>query len=148
MRISDWSSDVCSSDLQATLVVPGVDLGDPQHAGAREARPADPSRLPAAAAILGAGPQHPHARAQLLGAVGTEQLDHLGAVADLDALDGRGRGDLDAQLDRVVAGLHDVAHHDLVDRARSEEHTSELQSLMRISYAVFCLKKKKKTRQY
>src|SRR3546814_2259679 len=33
-----------------------------------------------------------------------------------------------------------------VDRRRSEEHTSELQSLMRISYAVFCLKKKKKTR--
>src|SRR3546814_16336266 len=31
---------------------------------------------------------------------------------------------------------------------RSEEHTSELQSLMRISYAVFCLKKKKKTRSY
>src|SRR3546814_4252458 len=31
-----------------------------------------------------------------------------------------------------------------VDQARSEEHTSELQSLMRISYAVFCLKKKKK----
>src|SRR3546814_6320976 len=31
---------------------------------------------------------------------------------------------------------------------RSEEHTSELQSLMRISYAVFCLKKKKKNRQY
>src|SRR3546814_7357285 len=31
-----------------------------------------------------------------------------------------------------------------VERARSEEHTSELQSLMRISYAVFCLKKKKK----
>src|SRR3546814_6001815 len=33
----------------------------------------------------------------------------------------------------------------LLDRFRSEEHTSELQSLMRISYAVFCLKKKKKT---
>src|SRR3546814_7055743 len=32
-------------------------------------------------------------------------------------------------------------------RARSEEHTSELQSLMRISYAVFCLKKKKKNKQ-
>src|SRR3546814_8961132 len=31
---------------------------------------------------------------------------------------------------------------------RSEEHTSELQSLMRISYAVFCLKKKKQTHQY
>src|SRR3546814_15662560 len=38
----------------------------------------------------------------------------------------------------------------LLDRAsdRSEEHTSELQSLMRISYAVFCLKKKKKIRTY
>src|SRR3546814_7562218 len=35
----------------------------------------------------------------------------------------------------------------LVERARSEEHTSELQSLMRISYAVFCLKKKKNTMQ-
>src|SRR3546814_3179953 len=34
---------------------------------------------------------------------------------------------------------------EIEDRARSEEHTSELQSLMRISYAVFCLKKKKKT---
>src|SRR3546814_3635408 len=34
---------------------------------------------------------------------------------------------------------------DAVDRDRSEEHTSELQSLMRISYAVFCLKKKKNT---
>src|SRR3546814_2405419 len=34
----------------------------------------------------------------------------------------------------------------LIDRGRSEEHTSELQSLMRISYAVFCLKKKTSTR--
>src|SRR3546814_6820702 len=39
-----------------------------------------------------------------------------------------------------------VAYHvDLPPQGRSEEHTSELQSLMRISYAVFCLKKKKKT---
>src|SRR3546814_9481936 len=37
----------------------------------------------------------------------------------------------------------DPAHH---PQARSEEHTSELQSLMRISYAVFCLKKKKQTK--
>src|SRR3546814_2357835 len=35
----------------------------------------------------------------------------------------------------------------LADEGRSEEHTSELQSLMRISYAVFCLKKKKNTEQ-
>src|SRR3546814_3740877 len=45
---------------------------------------------------------------------------------------------------------HDLAYHDyegiatnLAERERSEEHTSELQSLMRISYAVFCLKKKR-----
>src|SRR3546814_6194598 len=37
-----------------------------------------------------------------------------------------------------------AVHHLACERARSEEHTSELQSLMRISYAVFCLKKKKK----
>src|SRR3546814_4283149 len=35
-----------------------------------------------------------------------------------------------------------------ISAGRSEEHTSELQSLMRISYAVFCLKKKKKTKTY
>src|SRR3546814_18256343 len=45
----------------------------------------------------------------------------------------------------------DFAHAALADREilrRSEEHTSELQSLMRISYAVFCLKKKKKTQTH
>src|SRR3546814_5445979 len=49
-------------------------------------------------------------------------------------------------------GLHHLRRRGVVllgvdgqkDRVRSEEHTSELQSLMRISYAVFCLKKKKK----
>src|SRR3546814_2194777 len=46
----------------------------------------------------------------------------------------------------IDAGIDaQVAHHDVVRLHvdRSEEHTSELQSLMRISYAVFCLKKKK-----
>src|SRR3546814_3807503 len=41
----------------------------------------------------------------------------------------------------AVKGLYELV------RERSEEHTSELQSLMRISYAVFCLKKKKKNKQ-
>src|SRR3546814_1513765 len=40
---------------------------------------------------------------------------------------------------------HLIEHRRLLKRTRSEEHTSELQSLMRISYAVFCLKKKKQT---
>src|SRR3546814_9927469 len=45
--------------------------------------------------------------------------------------------DVMADLDRII----------VLPPARSEEHTSELQSLMRISYAVFCLKKKKKSKQ-
>src|SRR3546814_4197390 len=40
------------------------------------------------------------------------------------------------------------AHHVIAATSRSEEHTSELQSLMRISYAVFCLKKKKNTSKH
>src|SRR3546814_4397116 len=58
----------------------------------------------------------------------------------------RGRGrrhpgvDLPSVVPDPVGG-----HLHRVHRGRSEEHTSELQSLMRISYAVFCLKKKKKT---
>src|SRR3546814_10205424 len=44
--------------------------------------------------------------------------------------------------------LHEPEEDHLQAQARSEEHTSELQSLMRISYAVFCLKKKKKNNKY
>src|SRR3546814_10596761 len=47
-------------------------------------------------------------------------------------------------VDRDIGGGRDAARRQLLeDHSRSEEHTSELQSLMRISYAVFCLKKKK-----
>src|SRR3546814_1787604 len=56
--------------------------------------------------------------------------------------DRRGRAERVAVDYLAVAGLPE--RHDREER--SEEHTSELQSLMRISYAVFCLKKKKKTR--
>src|SRR3546814_4776129 len=54
------------------------------------------------------------------------------------------RGNLELLQDRRDMGLHSgLADRQLVgDLLRSEEHTSELQSLMRISYAVFCLKKK------
>src|SRR3546814_6489439 len=45
-----------------------------------------------------------------------------------------------------LIGVEDPAHREkMLERFRSEEHTSELQSLMRISYAVFCLKKKNTT---
>src|SRR3546814_4198770 len=55
---------------------------------------------------------------------------------------------VDRGVEHRVGGIGQVdigiADHARADAARSEEHTSELQSLMRISYAVFCLKKKKK----
>src|SRR3546814_5500137 len=59
--------------------------------------------------------------------------------------EGKGHGVAFAEEDRLGGHLHqDVAVHVLDGQVpRSEEHTSELQSLMRISYAVFCLKKKK-----
>src|SRR3546814_8749446 len=54
------------------------------------------------------------------------------------ALDELGKG-------RISYRQIDHQGHQLIPSGRSEEHTSELQSLMRISYAVFCLKKKKNT---
>src|SRR3546814_8625189 len=49
-------------------------------------------------------------------------------------------------IGRRFAGAHPIERAE--QRGRSEEHTSELQSLMRISYAVFCLKKKKQTKKH
>src|SRR3546814_2642076 len=77
------------------------------------------------------------------------------------SVDGDGTGAVGLQLDGIGAGLlrrlQDaegaadvavmIAGHLGDDIWRSEEHTSELQSLMRISYAVFCLKKKKEKKQ-
>src|SRR3546814_8898280 len=61
----------------------------------------------------------------------------LDAFANIELLDRDIGGE--QQLDAAIVELVDEAD----EAARSEEHTSELQSLMRISYAVFCLKKKK-----
>src|SRR3546814_5910226 len=121
MRISDWSSDVCSSDL---VVARGVARG--QH-------------------------QFDQIALQLRGEV---QVEHRGArgehVVLRDPLGSRrfGLQPLPGALSRQpqdlafgVGGRVTDAH---VHQERSEEHTSELQSLMRISSAVFCLKKKKK----
>src|SRR3546814_6194879 len=98
MRISDWSSDVCSSDLDGGQV---IGLGDRR----RESLPA--------------------------------RIDHL-------------LGDLHI-VERTIFGASIAQHvgaRAVGDKQfRSEEHTSELQSLMRISYAVFCLKKKKDNQQ-
>src|SRR3546814_8648259 len=87
------------------------------------------------------------------------QVEHHAALAaiDVDEHAGQPRRRCDRDVARVVTlGRFDLDHvrahvrHDLravwPHHHRSEEHTSELQSLMRISYAVFCLKKKKSTK--
>src|SRR3546814_9365174 len=66
--------------------------------------------------------------------------DLLGIEDDLDAL-GMGAVVAVGRVRHVAAGIADAGRDD-AGQLRSEEHTSELQSLMRISYAVFCLKKK------
>src|SRR3546814_5974424 len=119
MRISDWSSDVCSSDL----IEPGTDasIGNGSHADLTPwpvtVRPARCSSFVRGAPLL-----------------------HLESVATRYRPSGqRLRRSRDATQGRRDSS---VPHRDQ-PVARSEEHTSELQSLMRISYAVFCLKKKK-----
>src|SRR3546814_9550279 len=114
MRISDWSSDVCSSDL------PFFDAG---------ARPMIVSEGETAV------PFYARDRSLAVLTVGWPHSEQ-GALADFVHLD--------------IEGEVPVAKYALVRREepargllRSEEHTSELQSLMRHSYAVFCLKKKK-----
>src|SRR3546814_6594187 len=77
---------------------------------------------------------------QQMGPTGQPRLDRgMGAVDPDAARLGCGQGRARRPPDSF-AGVRDEARRN----ARSEEHTSELQSLMRISYAVFCLKKKKK----
>src|SRR3546814_4270025 len=104
MRISDWSSDVCSSDLAV-----GIDF------------------FQRIAGDAFAAQQAVH--------IGQDQID---GVARRHLCEGGG-------IDRRQAGLGHGSRSLRECSDRSEEHTSELQSLMRISYAVFCLKKKRTT---
>src|SRR3546814_3968296 len=101
MRISDWSSDVCSSDLL---------------------HPLDQFRAMRAMVDKGQDIESIAAHFLVTPAVVSQRL----------------------KLAKVSPRLHEVYAEDGMTLERSEEHTSELQSLMRISYAVFCLKKKKK----
>src|SRR3546814_2104290 len=127
MRISDWSSDVCSSDLRRWHPRQRRRGGRSRHAPRRGAyRYCDRGwRLRVPSAL-------PETRRPPPGSA--ERAANLRA-------DTRGRGgDMGCRADRrprlsTLAPCH--------GQSRSEEHTSELQSLMRISYAVFCLKKKK-----
>src|SRR3546814_6767694 len=120
MRVSDWSSGGCSSELLLSLR-PRPKRRQPlavrcpgrprrlRHAGQRAADAAALSRLP--------DRHRRHGRARPAGVPGGGQAP--------------GRMTQEAAFGRMITC-----------NLRSEEHTSELQSLMRISYAVFCLKKK------
>src|SRR3546814_3107299 len=119
MRISDWSSDVCSSDLVAAdhLVILTDDID---------------VILPALALDGRFGKQRRLVRARDDPRRGEAAGPQRGRVAERDARDALARLRIDYRRN-----LPDLALEG------SEEHTSELQSLMRISYAGFCLKKKK-----
>src|SRR3546814_3861382 len=122
MRISDWSSDVCSSDLGWQ----GDYLGSfGQPIGNMACKPV------------------------VLNRVMHRQMTHWGI---LGSVDGKIIPDSENRFLRESFNFPDslaslgVSFDSFIDNPihdRSEEHTSELQSLMRISYAVFCLKKKK-----
>src|SRR3546814_1292998 len=81
--------------------------------------------------------------------VGLGDVEHAAVHTDLAARQREGIGRrLLEQLEFPVDPLRAAGGRQrLADLLRSEEHTSELQSLMRISYAVFCLKKKKNTKK-
>src|SRR3546814_6768180 len=121
MRISDWSSDVCSSDLCPQVWYEGLHrvlVERHQHVAVRRHALA-------------------HRESQLAGRQGLRAF-HIEVVLVEAVLVGH--------FDRVPETLR---RHQCGPRTlpldRSEEHTSELQSLMRSSYAVFCLNKKTTT---
>src|SRR3546814_1894890 len=151
MRISDWSSDVCSSDLLAALVLEvDVDVGGFVARLRQEARQQQ-------AALDGIDRGDPEREADRgVGGRAATLAEDLPLVGEADdVLDGEEEGlvhELGDQRQFVFDLFHDLrgrtlgpapAHAGFGELAqRSEEHTSELQSLMRLSYAVFCLKNK------
>src|SRR3546814_4408102 len=150
MRISDWSSDVCSSDLPilaAPLALSSM-LTSPAHAqfGRIVYDPSNYAQnlLTAARTLQQINNQITSLQneAQML----INQAKNLASLpySSLQALQQNVQRtqQLLAQAQNIA---FDVQKVDQIFQTqyRSEEHTSELQSLMRISYAVFCLKKKK-----
>src|SRR3546814_9017870 len=124
MRISDWSSDVCSSDLQEGA----QRFIEERHEGEKE-RPVTRQLQQALVRKAVVGCLQQIFEQGLFLSQPTEKHQSKKGVYHC-------RLDLDEPL--IVEVDDETAK---ADHQRSEEHTSELQSLMRISYAVFCLKK-------
>src|SRR3546814_2701010 len=122
MRISDWSSDVCSSDL--------TKLRQPRSSRNRKRRQLTQSR-----------------RRELR--IATTTVVSRRAAARTRPRTQPNSKNLQSKVPMISShgsflSFHRISTNGTAASKRSEEHTSELQSLMRISYAVFCLKKKKK----
>src|SRR3546814_2573941 len=139
MRISDWSSDVCSSDLNHPWHGGGTHLQRRRSRRDLRDRRCRRQRL--------ARRHHDHrSRRPCPGPAMTQ----IGGVPDMQDEDDYpydnpvSRAQAESLREQARAGgLRFEAYLPPALADRSEEHTSELQSLMRISYAVFCLKKKK-----
>src|SRR3546814_5957153 len=129
MRISDWSSDVCSSDLHQPETVGRRKI----EAAVRFRRP-DPRQ----AVVL-------KRRPKALGRISQVGQDARGRLCKQRVH--QRTPNWRAMTPRRISVVPPRSEFDGKRNwiSRSEEHTSELQSLMRISYAVFCLKKKKRT---
>src|SRR3546814_1492366 len=131
MRISDWSSDVCSSDLELRRWL----LGPESRARGR--------RRGLAARLMDVASYDEQGAAAIEAIIrAARDLPSEGWLARL------AEGDPFGPIERLLAEVRGtaLARVSAQDAGyRSEEHTTELQSLMRISYAVFCLKKKKET---
>src|SRR3546814_9429632 len=121
MRISDWSSDVCSSDLAERKFFPGYVL----------------AKLTMTDDVYHLVKNTPKVTG-FLGSMGKPQaISEAEAARILNSKEeAAARPKTEIRVDYEIGDQVKVLD-------RSEEHTSELQSLMRISYAVFCLKKKK-----
>src|SRR3546814_4947189 len=137
MRISDWSSDVCSSDLGHAPHLVGKDQLR------RSPRAVDQRDVGVFAVVE--QPAHHRHHGRDAGAGGDEEILLRRIVHEAEQTAGPVGGDAIADLQVVEQPAGAEAVRLRLHRYRSEEHTSELQSLMRISYAVFCLKKKKET---
>src|SRR3546814_9371354 len=130
MRISDWSSDVCSSDLASSS--PGrwrtASSRQPNSTTCRCRRSWS-------------------ARSSSTGPPSSNPPGNRRKSPPLQGEGWVGMGFPSAASRPSADKTHPHPGLPLEGEGRSEEHTSELQSLMRISYAVFCLKKKKQTDQ-
>src|SRR3546814_3613539 len=135
MRISDWSSDVCSSDLAAAAAAGVRGLGLPAR---RPHAPAADRARGQGRRVMAPFPKiHDLYVSRMVVMTVLLTWTVLVGLDVVNAMIGEfgdvGKGNY---------GLLDAVTYIVYTIPRSEAHTSELQSLMRISYAVFCLKKK------